>query len=121
MEFIVEKYFQKIEEVIPSMLLNRNFLTEYRYYCILMQAESISLLKYFPNCFWDSVVHNEYLLRNLPCFWDNVCYVSQILTCFYLFLSPNVVLCQFLLPSNICNFSSIFNLLLYPLEILIFI
>jgi hypothetical protein len=121
MEIIGEKYFQKIEEVIPSMLLNRNFLTDYRHYCILMQDENISLLKYFQNCFWDSVVYNEYLLRNLPCFSDSVFNVSESLTCFYLFLSLNVVLCQFLLPSNICNFSSIFNLLLYPLEILIFI
>jgi hypothetical protein len=32
MEIIGGKYFQKIEEIIPNILLNRNFLKEYHYY-----------------------------------------------------------------------------------------
>jgi hypothetical protein len=32
MEIIVGKYIQKIEGKSPSMLLNRNFLKEYRFY-----------------------------------------------------------------------------------------
>jgi hypothetical protein len=50
-EIIGGTFFQKPEEIIPSILLNINFLKKERTGIIPLLSGKISMLKYFPNCF----------------------------------------------------------------------
>jgi hypothetical protein len=52
-EIMGGKFSYKPEVLLPWILLNRNFLKENWQYPML--AGKILALKYFPNCFWDSV------------------------------------------------------------------
>ncbi len=50
------KFSQKLEVLLPWILLNINFLKENWQYSML--AGKILELKYFPICFWDSAGNN---------------------------------------------------------------